>query len=230
MSERGDRSLLAVGGVALAVLSLVGASGILILYLLAPAPILLVLELLFALLAPVGSALGAAVAARGPGPNRRWGWLAVGLASAVWLGVVPAAVALGLPRFRAFQLESRQRQAAHNLSRLQVNARSVFRDRGAFPAGDSGWVPGGPPATDRFDVDPATWDRPPWRELEFTPAAAHFHQYRYRRLADGSGFVLSARADLDEDGRVATTTSTTRVDGRGRMSTTGPDRRPDDTY
>lgn len=224
------RGALSIGGAMASGLALLGAAALLGLYLASPSPILLVLEGLFALVGLAGGGLALWGALRGAPAGRRVGWLGVGLAAVIWLGVVPAAVVLGLPRFRAFQLRSRQAQAHHNLDRLRMGALSYRHGHGSFPGGDSGWVPEGPAEGSRYPVRVGTWAGDPWEALDFVPAAAHFHQYRVRALPDRSGLELSARGDLDGDGRPAVTTVVVREGPDGEVETVGPTRHPEDEY
>jgi hypothetical protein len=232
-AERPAWSLLALGGALLAAFALVLSTATLALSLLDPVPILMVFPFLLGPLAVVGgvlAGLGRRRARRAGGRLRgaRLGGAGVLAAAATALGILPAATLLGLPGFRAFQLESRERQALHFLSQMRMGATAYWRRAGrrAFPPGDTGWTPEAPPTSRRYPLDSEVWRERPWTRLDFSPSVAHFHQLRYRALEGGRGFVVAARGDLDGDGVLATHTSTVRVGPDGRLVHEGPTRVP----
>lgn len=168
--------------------------------------------------------------AAAPRTGRTLGLVAVVFAAITLFGVLPVAISLGYPRFRAFQLESREQQALDFMTQIRMGAMSHQHEGrdGRFPAGDTGFVPAAQPTSGRYPYDAALWKQEPWTSLDFAPSAAHFHQYRYHSIENGRGFVVQARGDLDGDGRLATYTLTVRVEPDGQVIREGPVRDPDD--
>lgn len=230
-------AMLAQGGALLSLFALGASSALLLVYLVfAPNPVLLVLEVLFGLFAPVGTLL-AVLGARNHGLQARpWIWASAIATGLVWGVVLPTLLVVGIPRFRAYQRDVRQEQALHNLSKLKRDCIAYGHDRlrqaqVPFPETDTGWVPEGLPGPKRFVVQAQLWMQAPWRQFAFIPAMAHFHQYRYQGLDAGRGFKISARGDIDGDGRLATTSIRVHMDDRGKiLREDGPTRIPEDTY
>lgn len=228
-------SLAAVGGVGLAGFAVFAGLGLWALSVAAPNPMFLVLPVILFPMAVAGgvlSGVGLRAARREPDRwrGRRWGQTGLGLGAAAALVILPGTIATGLPRFRAYQLESREQQALHVLSRIRMGAMSHRHEgRGRrFPLGSTGWTPAAAPTSKRYPHRPELWADEPWTSLDFVPSAAHFHQYRYRAGEDGQSFVVQARGDLDGDGRLATYTATVVVLADGRVDARGPVRSPED--
>lgn len=237
MTEDRRVSSLAVGGLALAIFALLMSASTLVLSRIAPGPLLLLWPFLFAPLALAGGAMGfvgARRVARAPDrlQGRGIGRAAIAVAVLTLAGVIPAAVGLGVPEFRRFQMKSRKQQALHFLSRIRIGAMSFRHDSGdrRFPLVATDWVPAGSPSPRRYPYDATLWGREPWASLDFAPSAAHFHQYRYRPFDEGRGFVAQARGDLDGDGVFATLTSTVWFRTDGQVVQTGPTQNPSDEY
>ena len=230
MSEGSDRRSLALGALVLSSLGFLVASGSLAVYAASESPLILVFPFLSAPLSLGGGILGLVLLRRGSarGPGRRIAWGAALVSASTLFGILPATVGVGLPGFRTHQLASREQQAFHFLSRLRMGAVSYRHEQGSkrFLEADSGWTPTPLPSSVRYPYDPAIWAREPWVSLDFAPTAAHFHQYRYRGLPDGSGFVVAARGDLDGDGEMVTYTSTVHYAPDGGLRQDGPDRQP----
>lgn len=229
MTEPQKAGPLAWGGLLLSGFGLFGAAAVLLIYLAAPNAVLLVMEALFALMALAGGVIGGLGIARG-GRSRPVGAATVAATAAVWLGVVPATVHFGLPRFRAFQMDSREAQALHNLDRLKMGAISHHHMDGTWPKGDTGWVPEAPLSDRRYTVVTSHWQGPPWTDFDFVPAAAHFHQYRVLALPSGQGVDIMARGDLDGDGAFAITTLRVETDSNGRIVTSPAERLPTEEH
>lgn len=218
-SDFGTRqSALALGGALMGAFALVVSGGLFGLSVIAPSPFVLLWPVLmfpFAVAAAVMGFVGRRRALAEGIAGARAGVIALVLAGVTLVGVLPLALGSGIPRFRAFQLENRENEAKHNLSRIRMGAVSARLNSSTlgFPQGDSGWTPARPPSTERYRIGEGDWSDEPWASLDFTPSTAHFFQYRYRALGPGQGVVLLARGDLDGDGEMVTFTSTLSPDG-----------------
>jgi hypothetical protein len=108
-------------------------------------------------------------------------------------------LAIAIPNFIHFQMRAKQSEARASLRAMQTGLQALA-DRGA-PEGDTGWVPASP-CKPKCTLDETLWDKPPWSDLSFRPAGDHHYQYRY--TYEGAGqparIVISAKADLDQDG------------------------------
>ncbi|MEO1230203.1 MAG: hypothetical protein AAFZ18_14975 [Myxococcota bacterium] len=230
-------SRLALGGLLLGAFATLGAAGLLVVSRLSPNPLFLILPALFIPMGGAAAAMGWLGARRSVGGDgaarmrgRGLGMAGVGLGLLAGLVIAPVTIASGFPAFRRYQLESREQQALHFISQLRMGAMSHRHENGgtSFPRGDSGWIPEAAPTPRRYPYRAELWTTEPWSSLDFRPSAAHFHQYRYRDLRDGAGFVVAARGDLDGDGQWATYTATVVVREDGRVQTLGPTRSPPD--
>lgn len=229
MSDGASLSKLSLGGLLLGLFAVVGAAGLSVLSRLSPSPLFLVLPGLFIPLGLAAAAMGFVGMRGSEGAwSKRLGGVGMVFGLLAGLGLAPATIATGIPGFRRYQMESREQQALHFLSRLRMGAMSHQHERGdgTFPSGDTGWTPRADPTSRRYPYQSELWDEEPWLSLDFRPSAAHFHQYRYRSLEEGRGFVIAARGDLDGDGGWATYTATVVVRSDGRVEEEGPSRSP----
>lgn len=97
-----------------------------------------------------------------------------------------------------------------------------------FPEGETEWVPS-TPCCQRAGAlcrpEAGTWDRKPWKLLDFRFRGAHRCQWRYSASGKGSDatFVAEARGDIDCDGEYATYQIRGRVNEDLVVVVEGPD-------
>ena len=125
------------------------------------------------------------------------------------IGIVAA---VAIPAFMDYMKRSKQTEAALQLNRLGKHAKVSYSETGRFPVGDSG----PPPATccgaprGHCPVVAATWQREPWRTLDFELTEPSLFRYHY--ASDGRTFTATATGDLDCDGVEIVYTLTGEVD------------------
>jgi len=147
---------------------------------------------------------GKAIAARAPGTLFADD-LAAGSGGMVML-TAPIGIlsAVAIPAFMDYMKRSKKSEASIQLNRVGKSAKRAWAETGAFPKGDTG-PPGGTccgRANNHCPVDPARWQHPVWKELDFQIDEPSLFQYTYR--SDGKTFLATAVGDLDCDGIMIT--------------------------
>ncbi|MBX2811068.1 MAG: hypothetical protein KTR25_04640 [Myxococcales bacterium] len=209
-----EASWFARGGLGLCVVALVLAVLHVQLAAIDAQALVLVMLILSVPLSVTGASLGGTAFLR---QRRREGAAAVLVSVVHLVGLMSWGLPYSLRQFRLQQLDGRKKTGLDLLARLRMAAVSYRHETGAsrFLDGASAWTPSRSPSTQRYMYAQELWQDDPWIRLGFTPHVAHFHQFRYQSLAQGQGFVVQARGDLDGDGQLATYTSTVwlRADG-----------------
>lgn len=107
-------------------------------------------------------------------------------------------------------------EAKLQLGRLSKWAKVEYIERDAFPAGTVGPTPATPCCKHDKGVcvpDPATWQDPVWRALDFTIDDPFRFQYSY--TSDGKTFTATAIGDVQCDGQPVTLTVRGGLDQAG---------------
>ena len=94
------------------------------------------------------------------------------------------------------------------LKRLTRWAKIAYEEREAFPVGTVGPTPATPCCTHDKGVcppDPALWQDPVWRALDFQIDEPFRFQYSY--TSDGKTFTVTATGDVQCDGKPTTLTA-----------------------
>ncbi len=127
-----------------------------------------------------------------------------GLHWAVVLAIVAACsvpclgilAAIAIPNFLKYQLRAKATEAVVNLKALSVAEASYYAEHGRYVA--AGPVPAQAPGRTKAEFSPDDG----FAALGFRPAGPVYHQYEVRVTGPKTA-VLTARGDLDGDGRVA---------------------------
>lgn len=186
-----------------------------------PQPLVLVLFFLSAALSLGAGGIGAWMAYR---HQLRLGRAATVITLIHLLVMLPVGGRFGFQKFKAYRLEQRNEQGLYLLSQLRMQALSLRHELPSrrFLDIDTGWAPSARPTHQRYTFDARLWIASPWEPLDFIPSTAHFHQFRYRALEHGQGFVVQARGDIDGDGQLVTHTSTVWLRSNGQIESEGP--------
>ena len=152
--------------------------------------------------------------------TRRLPWRVVALVATLAIG---ASVAWSFVRSSHWW---RSREASLNVMRLCQEAHSYYmkRARGAYniawgslpasvdrtPSGVACELP-----EQRFPGNDPHWESPTWKALSFSISGPHFYQYRFE--SDGAGFTVTARGDLNCNGRYSLFACKGNVDSDGNI-------------
>lgn len=137
--------------------------------------------------------------------------------------MVPAAgigmlSAIAIPAFMDYMKKSKQSEASLQLHRLERNLEVAATAEGAFPKGKVGLTPSTSCCESGGKCsDPAAWQDPVWKSLDFSIDEPHLYRYAYE--SDGKTFTALAVADLDCDGDEATYKLTGTLDAQGNVKT-----------
>lgn len=115
----------------------------------------------------------------------------------VLLGVL--CLLVGYPAARSFVLfgiRTKASEAPHDLSLIRTAELAYFKEHGTF-------VAAGPSPSEKPDPQKKQWaPEDGFRALGWKPEGTVYHQYEVR-LTGPRGALLTARGDIDGDGRVA---------------------------
>jgi hypothetical protein len=137
--------------------------------------------------------------------------------------MVPAAgvgmvAAIAVPAFTDYMRKSKQSEASLQLHRLERNLEVAAMADGGFPKGKIGLTPSTSCCESGGKCsDPAAWQDPMWKSLDF--AIEEPHMYRYAYESDGKTFTATAVTDLDCDGVEVSYKLTGTLDAQGNVKT-----------
>lgn len=136
------------------------------------------------------------------------------------IGVVAA---IAIPNFISYVRRAKTAEATANVRAITSGVVSAYEMERVSIDGSaiSHVLPSALPATPAIpgrqrQAWPAIAD-PGWATLGFAPAEPVYYSYEYTPDADGRGFVVRARGDLDGDGTLSSFETRGRVDASGEL-------------
>lgn len=125
---------------------------------------------------------------------------------AIGIALAGSLAAISIPAFVRELHASRFVEPTEGLARLGASAIAYAEANGKFPE-SAPLTPQVPPRGQKAVDAPGTWDAPGWKTLAFRAApegVPHAYSFSFESVGSGSGFVATARGDLDGDGILST--------------------------